>query len=228
MMNRTAASALSWLVTVLTPILLIGLALRVMLAPWFLHVEYRMPYFPADEYGFTTADRLHWAPYALDYLINNADISYLGDLKFEDGTSLYNARELSHMHDVQRVTQAALRTWMAAVAVLALLALWAWRSNWMPAYLRGLRRGGWFMLILTAALALFASVAFWQFFTLFHEIVFPGGFVAVRVLGYAHPPVPPAVLAGCFHLGRVDRGGGCAWPSTGYQSSACPAHGSGI
>jgi integral membrane protein (TIGR01906 family) len=145
-----------------------------MLAPWFLHVEYRMPYFPADEYGFTTADRLHWAPYALDYLINNADISYLGDLKFDDGTPLYNTRELGHMHDVQHVTQWALRTRMVTMAVLALLAIWAWRAQWMPAYLRGLRRGGWFMLILAAGVALFASVAFWQFFTLFHSLFFQG------------------------------------------------------
>jgi len=43
-----------------------------------------MPYFPADEYGFTKEDRLKWAPFALDYLVNSADISYLGDLTFDD------------------------------------------------------------------------------------------------------------------------------------------------
>ena len=167
-------SLLSWLVTLLTPVLLLGLALRIMLAPWFLHLEYRLPYFPADEYGFTTEDRLRWAPFALDYLINDAAISYLGDLQFDDGTPLYNPRELSHMQDVQRVTQGALRGWMTAAAVAGLLALWAWRAHWMPDYLRGLQRGGWLMLGLAAAIALFASVAFWQFFTAFHALFFKG------------------------------------------------------
>jgi integral membrane protein (TIGR01906 family) len=173
-MKNALPSLLSWLVTLLTPLFLIGLALRIMLAPWFLHVEYRMPYFPPDEYGFTTEDRLHWAPFALDYVINDANVSYLADLKFADGTPLYNARELSHMQDVQHVVQWALRTWLVGVAVMTLLAIWAWRSVWVPAYLRGLRRGGWFMLALGAALAVFAATSFWQFFTLFHELFFTG------------------------------------------------------
>ncbi len=75
-----------------------------------------MPYFPPDQYGFTKADRLKWAPYALNYLTNSADISYLGDLKFEDGTPLYNERELSHMNDVKRVTQGALKVWYLSLA----------------------------------------------------------------------------------------------------------------
>lgn len=173
-MNRTAAGALAWIVTLVTPVFLIGLALRLMLAPWFLHLEYRMPYFPADTYGFTTADRLHWAPFALDYLVNNADVSYLANLKFEDGAPLYDQRELTHMEDVQRVTQAALRAWMFASVILAGLGIWAWRGGWQADYLHGLRRGGWLVLGLAAALAVFAAVAFWQFFTFFHSLFFQG------------------------------------------------------
>jgi integral membrane protein (TIGR01906 family) len=168
------STALSWLVTVLTPLFLIGLAMRIMLAPWFLYVEYNMPYFPADEYGFTKADRLHWAPYALDYLINSTDISYLSDLKFEDGSPLYNERELSHMHDVKEVTLGGLRAWYLSLAVLELLGLWAWGGNWMQTYLHGLRRGGWMMIILAAGLGGFAAVAFWEFFTFFHSLFFEG------------------------------------------------------
>src|SRR5574339_1291855 len=108
---------LSSLVTILVPVVLIGLGLRVLLTPLFLRIEYNMPYFPPDEYGFTKADRLKWAPYALDYLVNSADISYLGDLKFEDGTPLYNERELSHMEDVKRVTKGALNVWYITLSI---------------------------------------------------------------------------------------------------------------
>jgi integral membrane protein (TIGR01906 family) len=173
-MKFNYATVLSWLITLLTPLLLLGLAMRIMLAPWFLSIEYNMPYFPADGYGFTTADRLHWAPYALDYLVNSADISYLGDLKFNDGTPLYNERELSHMRDVKVVTQGGLRAWYLSLAVLALLGLWAWRGKWMQDYRQGLRRGGWLMIILAVAIGGFASVAFWQFFTAFHGLFFQG------------------------------------------------------
>src|SRR6266508_2353211 len=139
---------LSLLVTLLVPIALIGLGLRVLLTPLFLQVEYNMPYFPPDEFGFTKADRLKWAPYALNYLTNSADISYLADLKFEDRKPLYNERELSHMNDVKRVTQGALRVWYASLALLAFLGVWAWIGGWGPASRLGLLRGGCLMVLL--------------------------------------------------------------------------------
>jgi len=140
-----------------------------------------MPYFPADEYGFTQQDRLQWAPFALDYLVNSSNISYLGDLKFIEGTPLYNERELSHMTDVKRVVVGALRAWYISLAILILLAILAWRGKWIPNYLNGLRRGGIWMIGLATALGLVAGVGiavnpevFWQFFTLFHHLFFTG------------------------------------------------------
>lgn len=172
---------LSLLVTLLVPIALIGLGLRVLLTPLFLRVEYNMPYFPPDEYGFTKADRLKWAPYALNYLTNDADISYLADLKFEDGKPLYNQRELSHMDDVKRVTQGALRVWYASLALLALLGIGAWLGGWGEVYRLGLMRGGWLMVILAISVGLIAVIGilispdvFFSFFTGFHHLFFEG------------------------------------------------------
>ena len=172
---------LSYLVSFLIPIALIGTALRILLSPIFINIEYRMPYFPADEYGFTQQDRLQWAPFALQYLVNSSDISYLGDLKFSNGTPLYNERELSHMADVKKVVLGALRAWYISLVVLTLLAVLAWRGKWIPDYLNGLRRGGIWMIGLATALGLVAGIGitinpdvFWQFFTLFHHIFFTG------------------------------------------------------
>jgi integral membrane protein (TIGR01906 family) len=174
-------TVLSWLVTFLVPLALIGIGLRILLSPIFLEVEYNMPYFPADEYGFTKEDRLKWAPYALDYLVNNEDISYLGDLKFDDGSPLYNERELSHMDDVKRVTQGALRVWYVSLAVLALLGLWAWFGGWWHAYRLGLMRGGWLMVGLAVAVGLIVVIGilinpeiFFRFFAAFHGLFFEG------------------------------------------------------
>ena len=172
---------LSWLVAILVPLALIGLGLRVLLSPVFLKIEYNMPYFPPDDYGFTKADRLKWAPYALDYLVNSADISYLGDLQFENGAPLYNERELSHMADVKNVVIGALRVWYLSLGILILFAILAQRSRWIPDYLNGLRRGGMWMIGLAVALGLIAGIGittnpdvFWEFFALFHAIFFEG------------------------------------------------------
>ena len=172
----------SYLVTLLTPIFLLGLALRILLTPLFYNVEYRLPWFPPDTYGFTQADRLRLAPYAVSYLLNNEDISYLGDLTFEDGSLLYNERELSHMHDVKVVTKGALRVWYGVVVLMAMLGALAWygklrrhgAGKWWQAFRAGLRRGGWLLIGLVVAIGLFGAIAFWQLFTLFHGLFFEG------------------------------------------------------
>ena len=172
---------LAFLVTLLVPIALIGLGLRALLSNTFLQIEYNMPYFPPDEYGFTKEDRLKWAPYALNYLTNSADISYLSNLKFEDGTPLYNERELSHMDDVKLVTQGVLRVWYVSVVILLLLGVWAWFGGWWTEYRLGLMRGGGLMvgLAVTVGLIVVTGIAlnpnvFWNFFAGFHSLFFEG------------------------------------------------------
>lgn len=172
---------LSWLVSILVPVALIGLGLRVLLTPLFLQVEYNMPYFPADEYGFTKEDRLKWAPYALNYLTNSEGIHYLSDLQFDDGKPLYNERELSHMDDVKQVTQGALRVWYVALALLLGLGVWAWFGGWQQTYRLGVRRGGWLIVGLAAAIGLIVVIGiavnpnvFWDFFAGFHSLFFEG------------------------------------------------------
>ncbi len=172
---------LSWIVAILVPLALIGLGIRALLTNIFLQIEYNMPYFPTDQYGFTKEDRLHWAPYALDYLVNSADISYLGDLKFDDGSPLYNERELSHMVDVKRVTQSALNVWYLSLASLIMLGAWSWRGDWTQTYRQGLMRGGWLMVGLAAAIGLIVVIGilinpnvFWNFFAGFHALFFEG------------------------------------------------------
>lgn len=172
---------LSWLVALAIPLALIGLAIRVMLSPLYYTIEYNMPYFPPDNYGFTKADRMKWAPYAVNYLTNNADISYLGDLKFDDGTPLYNERELSHMDDVKRVTKGALNAWYVSLVLLAALGAWASFGGWWQDYRLGLMRGGWLMVGLAVAIGLIVVVGivvdpniFWNFFAGFHHLFFTG------------------------------------------------------
>jgi integral membrane protein (TIGR01906 family) len=172
---KTLSRILSWLITIIVPFALTFLGLRLLLTPAFPQMEYRTPGFPPDDYGFTLQDRLHWSTISINYLVNNAGISYLGDLTFPDGTSLFNERELIHMHDVKQVVIPVL--WIGYSVWFLIIALGAWArfGSWWSDYLRGLRRGGWFMLGLVLVIGTFAGISFWQFFTVFHELFFSGG-----------------------------------------------------
>jgi integral membrane protein (TIGR01906 family) len=171
---KTLSRILAWLITFLLPLALTFLGLRLLLTHAFLEVEYRTPGFPVDDYGFTLQDRLHWSKTSVDYLLNNADISFLGNLTFPDGSALFNERELSHMQDVKKVVQPVLWIGYAVWFLVLGLGLWARFGGWWPEYVRGLRRGGWLTLGLVAAIGIFAGISFWQFFTVFHELFFTG------------------------------------------------------
>jgi integral membrane protein (TIGR01906 family) len=167
--------ALSWLVTILVPVALILTGVRLLLTPAFVELEYRTPFFPADPYGFTREDRLYWSKIALDYLLNDEGISFLGDLRFPDGSPVYNQRELGHMVDVKQVVKAALWVWYASLAGLVALGAWAWAGGWLDAYRMGIGRGGWLTVFLVGAIILFVLIGFGVFFVFFHEVFFNPG-----------------------------------------------------
>lgn len=168
-------SFLSLVVMLLSPLALLFLTLRLLLTPAYLELEYRLPNFPPDAYGFTNAERLHYARLALQYLLDDAPISFLEALKFPDGAPLYTRRELAHMEDVQDVVQIALRIGYSALAVLGGVGLFViWRKEWRPSFRRGLWWGGWLTFILVLLIGLGAVTQFDQFFTLFHWFFFEG------------------------------------------------------
>jgi integral membrane protein (TIGR01906 family) len=163
-----------WLVVLLTPVVIVLGAVRLLLTPVFIQIEYRLPNFPEDSYGFTMAERLYWSEIARQYLLNDEDISFLGDLAFEDGSSLYNPRELRHMVDVKNVVATALWVLYLSLGVVALLGLWAHRGGWWWGYRQALSRGGWLTVSLVGAVILLIALNFNAFFVGFHRVFFEG------------------------------------------------------
>lgn len=167
-------AVLSIVVTAIIPFFLLITAIRVMVTPLYARIEYNSPGFPEDTFGFTKQERLYWSEFAINYLVNDSDISYLGDLRFPDGQPLYNQRELSHMVDVKNLVQAAYRAWWVMLAVLIGLGVWAWRGGWSGQYRRGVWRGGWATLGLIFAVLVAVAISFQALFTQFHRLFFTG------------------------------------------------------
>lgn len=167
--------ALGWLVTVLVPVALVLTGVRAMLSSPFLYFEYNTPNFPEDPYNFTKQERLYWSHIALEYLVNEAGIEFLGDLRFADGTPVYNERELRHMLDVKNAVRATLAVWYLSLGLLLVLGTWAWRAGWLGAYWRGVGRGGWLTVMLLGTTIAFVLLSFGVFFVAFHNVFFEEG-----------------------------------------------------
>jgi integral membrane protein (TIGR01906 family) len=166
---------LGWLVTILVPLAVVLSAVRLMLTPVFVNFEYSTPNFPADPYGFTREDRLHYSKIALAYLLNNEDISFLGDLSFPDGSPVYNERELRHMADVKAVVRIALFVWYVSIGLLLIMDIWAWRGKWWEEFRSGMARGGNLTLLLIGLAMVAVLVGFGVFFVFFHQVFFESG-----------------------------------------------------
>jgi len=173
--DSTITKIFGWIITILIPPILLMMSIRLMISPVFARVEYRMPGFPADPFGFTLEDRIHWSEPSIDYLVNTENITFLSSLEFEDGEPIFNGRELSHMQDVKQVVT-GMRIGLA-VCMLGLLAStffavrWGSRGYVLSAY----RRGAWGLIGLIAAILFFVALSFNNLFTWFHQIFFESG-----------------------------------------------------
>ena len=156
------------------PIALLFLGLRLLLSAGFLSIEYRMPGFPQDLYGFTQDERLQYSNIALEYLLNESDMDFLTNQTFPDGTILFNGREASHMLDVKKVVKPSLTVGYLSWFLFALLALISIAANQIPNFLQGIRYGTWILLGIIGVIGIFAVISFWNFFSFFHTLFFEG------------------------------------------------------
>jgi integral membrane protein (TIGR01906 family) len=168
--------SLRYLIQLLLPILLILGTVRLILvtANIWIPLEYRMPGFPDDPYGFSHEDRLKWSEIDVEYLLNDAGIDYFDSFQLETGDPMHNDRELRHMQDVKVLVQ---QSWLAFRIGLVLLIFFllvlggdqGYASTW-----ESLQRGFLWTLVILAVLVIGILIAFGFLFVGFHRIFFEG------------------------------------------------------
>jgi integral membrane protein (TIGR01906 family) len=133
-----------------------------------------MPGFPVDPYGFSTEDRLMWGKASMQYLFNTESPQFLEDLKFGDGTSIYNDRELSHMVDVKILLQTALKLFYALSGLYLFILGIVYNRKWMKTFWLALSNGGWLTIGLITLILTSIAISFDALFTAFHKLFFTG------------------------------------------------------
>jgi len=157
----------SWLVSILTPFVILMISIRILISPLFAQIEYQLPGFPEDPYGFTLEDRLRWSKPSIKYLVNSEGIGYLESLRFENGEPIYNPSELSHMEDVKSVVT-GMRIALAALTVILLIfTMININKGNKHLILQSFHNGGWGILGLIGAIMILLVISFNQLFTWF-------------------------------------------------------------
>lgn len=137
-------------------------------------IEYRMPGFPDDPYGFTIEDRIRWSAVDVEFLLNDAGLEYFDAFRLDSNEPMHNERELRHMQDVKILVQ---QSWLAfrfglpmSIVLLFLIGYAKGaHATWMI-----LRHGA---LATAIFLAVFFGVTLFGFgvlFVAFHQVFFEG------------------------------------------------------
>lgn len=166
------------IIAIILPFVLLMNAIICVFTPQFLISQYRSADFPPDPFGFTLEERIKYGTesvnYITDYRHQYAD-DYLAGLKKEDGTLLYNEREVSHMYDVRVLFQNA-RFAMALMIVFIIITmlLVSKRPNSLPGFLKSLSIGASITLFLILLVGIGILTGFDAFFEAFHHLFFTG------------------------------------------------------
>lgn len=171
------------LLTAALPVCLVLTNVRLMLTPFYTNWEYNLSDFPPDLYGFTKEDRLKYSAIALDYLLNDEGIDFLGKLTLpadklanaDSGNRMYNDRELKHMVDVKVVVKGAMLVWMvSSLLVIGSVVVLAWQPATRPLLRSGLLVGSGITIGVLVALVAYIAIGFNTFFVQFHQVFFQG------------------------------------------------------
>ncbi len=164
------------LIQVLLPILIILTSVRLVLytANVWVKIEYRMPGFPADLYGFNLEDRIFWSSIDIDYLLTDVEINYFEDFTLDDGSPMHNDRELKHMQDVKDLLDTVWMAWGLGIFAWLTLAVVLWRLDGRGIALRAVIAGSKLTVLLMIFLVIFLLAAFGILFVAFHRIFFEG------------------------------------------------------
>ena len=162
------------LLCVTLPVALLLTTVRLLLTPAFVRLDYGLPGFPQDPYGFSSSERIYWADIALEYLLNDEPISFLGDLQSEDRASVYNERELKHMLDVKLLVQDAMSVWLASLAASLVIVLAIGQFGGKTQAWRALRAASLTTLAVMGVLLVLIAAVFQFVFVGFHRVFFQG------------------------------------------------------
>ncbi len=76
----------------------------------------------------------------MDYLTSDRQkAQYLNRLEFNNGSSVFNEREIAILDDAKKLAQKLFKYWHLSLAASFILGLLAWVGDWLPKFRGGAR-----------------------------------------------------------------------------------------
>lgn len=140
-MPSRMTKTLKLLIILLTPVLIVLTAARLLATDQYLAFEYGKASFPPDSFGYSQEQRFSLASANTRYIRDNLPSEALFS-QVLDGKPVYSQREVTHMADVQAAYQSVVRTWRVAFILLLVLGFILWRNGEQVALTSAIQSGG--------------------------------------------------------------------------------------
>lgn len=166
---------LKWLIIITVPLVLIMGSVRIFTLSWYPTWQYSRSTFPEDPLGMPQSERLRLAKACIRFLNLPHNSESLSSLLFQDGSAVFNNRELSHMDDV-KVVYDRMTTAVALILILTVgYAVSQIRRVDLYMIFRAISLGGIFTTLTLIGLGIWMLVGFDVLFTAFHGVFFSEG-----------------------------------------------------
>ncbi len=160
------------ILVLLSPVIFVGVPVRLAFSEWFIEWEYSRADFPRDRYGLEDECRLHLAKLGLRAVLSDEGMEEFRRAKLPDGRRAFREKEIRHMEDVKRVLDVFFPLLYVSLGLTSAVHL----------LLRDRVFTGWvlvlsslFSLLLTALAGILALVDYSYAFTTFHSLLFEPG-----------------------------------------------------
>lgn len=175
-MRPKPAGLLIAVIAAAVPLVVLGNALVVLLAPWFAHFQYALPGFPVDPFGLSDAARADLGATGIRSIWPvGAGPDLLREARLPDGAPAFNAGEIRHMADVRELVQIAFLLWVFSLVATAGSAFGLRRLGRATDIRRGLAIGAGVTIGLLVVAGLAMAIDFESVFEGFHRLFFADG-----------------------------------------------------
>ena len=157
------------LVVFLSPIVFLGIPVRIAFNEWFIEWEYSKEDFPKDRYGMEDSYRKYLAKIGLRAVLSDEGMEEFKSARLPDGRKAFREKEIRHMEDVKRLLDIFFPLVYISVLIVA-VALFVLRSRKAIGF--ALLSASVFSLVLFAVATAFSLTNYELAFELFHNFIF--------------------------------------------------------
>ncbi len=169
-------TALTALIVVALPLILVGNAVWLLLNSLFVEAQYALPGFPVDPDGVQDPARTELAKTGVASIRPGSEgVALLEAARLPNGEPAFDAREVRHMADVRSLVTGLTIAWAVALAGAVAAGVALRRLAEPDALRRALFRGALVTVVGMVLLGLLMAVSFETFFEGFHELLFEPG-----------------------------------------------------